>query len=45
MTHGNEIYLAIILASFLSYAVTLFWSMVSSGGGPNTEPSPAPRNH
>ena len=31
MTTGGEIYLAIILAAFLTYAATLFWAMVTSG--------------
>ena len=31
MGTGSEIYLAIILAAFLTYAVTLFWAMVTSG--------------
>jgi hypothetical protein len=45
MTRGGEIYLAIILAAFLTYAATLFWAMVSSGGGANTEPRHIPRDH
>ncbi|HEX4193635.1 MAG TPA: hypothetical protein VHY80_11070 [Stellaceae bacterium] len=45
MTHGGEAYLAIILAVFLVYVATLFWSMISSGGGPNTEPRSTPKAH
>jgi hypothetical protein len=36
MTTGGEIYLAVILTAFLIYVVTLFWAMVTSGGGPVT---------
>jgi hypothetical protein len=36
MGTGGEIYLAIILAAFLTYAATLFWAMVTSSGVPNT---------
>lgn len=31
MTSGGEIYLAIILAAFVTYAATLFWAMVTTG--------------
>ena len=31
MTTGGEVYLAIILAAFLTYAATLFWAMMTSG--------------
>ena len=31
MHTGGEIYLAIIVAAFLTYVVTLFWAMVTSG--------------
>ena len=31
MGTGGEIYLAIILAAFLTYVATLFWAMVTSG--------------
>ena len=36
MGTGEKIYLAVILAAFLAYGVTLFWAMVTSGGAPNT---------
>ena len=32
MGTGGEVYLAIILAAFLTYVATLFWAMVTSGG-------------
>jgi hypothetical protein len=32
MTSGGAIYLGIILAAFLTYAATLFWAMVTTGG-------------
>ena len=32
MTSGGEIYLAIILAAFVTYAATLFWAMITTGG-------------
>ena len=35
MGTGGEIYLAIILAAFLTYVATLFWAMVTSGGVAN----------
>ena len=36
MTTGGEIYLAILLAAFLTYAATLFWAMATSGSVPST---------
>jgi len=36
MTTGGEVYLAIILAAFLTYAATLFWAMLTSSSAPNT---------
>ena len=45
MTIGSETYLAIILAAFLFYVVTLFWSMLTSNGGPNTVPRSTPKAH
>lgn len=30
MTSGGEVYLAIILAAFVTYAATLFWAMLTS---------------
>jgi hypothetical protein len=45
MTTGGEAYLAIVLAAFLFYAGTLFWSMISSGGASNSEPRPIPKAH
>jgi hypothetical protein len=45
MTHGSEIYLAIILAVFLGYVAILFWAMLTSGGGANTEPRQSPKDH
>ena len=38
MGTGGEIYLAIILAAFLSYVATLFWAMVTSGSVPKAVP-------
>jgi hypothetical protein len=29
MTHVGEIYLALVIAAFLSFAATLFWQMVN----------------
>lgn len=43
MSMGSEAYLAIVLAAFLVYVVTLFWSMIISGGGPNTQPRSIPK--
>jgi hypothetical protein len=35
MTTDGAIYLAIILAAFLTFAATLFWSMLTSGSAPH----------
>ncbi len=45
MTTGGEIYLAIILVTFLTYVGTLFWAMVISSGSPDssTEGRPTER--
>ena len=45
MTTGSETYLAIILATFLVYAGTLFWEMITSNGGPNTRPRVMAKPH
>jgi len=36
MTTGGEIYLAIILAAFLTYIGTLFWAMAISSSAPDS---------
>ena len=36
MGTGGEIYLAIILAAFLTYVATLFWAMIETGSVANT---------
>ena len=46
MGTGGEIYLAIILAAFLTYVATLFWAMVTSGGArPIVVEERPPREH
>lgn len=45
MTTGGEIYLAIILAAFLTYAATFFWAMVTSNSAPNTAEARRPIEH
>ena len=39
MTTGGEIYLAIILVTFLTYIGTLFWAMTISSGSPDPDSS------
>ncbi len=45
MTTGEVIYLAITMAAFLAYSVTLFWMMVTSGGPPNIVDDGHPTEH
>ena len=45
MTTGEIIYLAIILAAFLTYAVTLFWAMVTSNTASHTVEPRHPTEH